>query len=153
MSSSDFKNMYIVVVILTLLFGVGLGYQIHTLVATKSTENANLNDSTSVSTLGGRPNAQAITTIYSRTGVVTKVESGKIVFQAYVLGNNAYNLTSLTATISDSTQISKLTGASSTSSKISATDIKVGNEISVVSAENMYGKTTFAASSIQLHQL
>ena len=153
MSSSDFKNMYIVVIILTLLFGVGLGYQIHTLVATKDSETANTNGALTNTLPDGRPNAQAITTIYSRTGMVTKVENNKIVFQAYVLGTNSYNLTTLTATITDATQLTKLTGSSSTATKIGVTDIKAGNEISVVSAENMYGKTSFSASSIQLHQL
>lgn len=155
MSSTDFKNIYIIVIILTLLFGIGLGYQIHGMVSNKTSEVANNNSTSGTNTTGGKPNAQNITAIYSRTGTVTKVESGKITFQAYVLGNNAYNLTTLTATISDKTEITKTNSAtpSAAPTKIATTEIKAGNEISVVSSENMYGKTTFGASSIQLHQL
>jgi len=155
MSMPDFKNYFVIGLVLVLLFGIGVGYQIGTMV--QSDENANTTNTNSI------PNNAVISDespvaeqeIYIRTGQVESVDPNQVIFTTYIQNSDStYSQVTMTAQINDQTTFTKinLRDSNSTAQTITVSEIPVGSEVAVASADNIYGKTNFTAESIQLHQ-
>jgi|GEM_PF-3586956 len=157
MSTPDFKNYYIIGLILVLLFGVGVGYQLATVFQN--------NNSSQVATTNenGIPNNAVLSDqtpiaqpeIYIRTGQVESINPSEVSFSTYVQNSDSnYSKVTMTAKITGETTFTKINLRDDTSKEetITVNDVPVGSEVAVASAENIYGKTTYTASSIQLHQ-
>lgn len=151
----DFKNYFVIGLVLVLLFGIGVGYQIGTM--TQSDENTNTTNGDSV------PNNAVISDespvaqqeIYIRTGQVESIDPNQVVFTTYIQNSDStYSQVTMTAQITDQTTFTKinLRESNSASQTITVSDVPVGSEVAVSSADNIYGKTNFTAESIQLHQ-
>ena len=151
----DFKNYFVIGLVLVLLFGIGVGYQIGTMV--QSDENANTTNTNSI------PNNAVISDespvaeqeIYIRTGQVESVDPNQVIFTTYIQNSDStYSQVTMTAQINDQTTFTKinLRDSNSTAQTITVSEIPVGSEVAVASADNIYGKTNFTAESIQLHQ-
>lgn len=156
MSTFDFKNAYVAGMILTLLFGIGMGYQIHTWVSDDSESGdvaTNVNTTTNGNSQVSTP--RALPEVYARTGKVESISPDNITFTTILQNTDStYTETTLTATITESTSFSKinLSEASDNVETITRTDIPVGSEVAISADENIYGKTQFTATSVQLHQ-
>lgn len=151
----EFKNMYVVVVIVVLLFGVGLGYQINTWVNDKS-ETAN--SDTNTATTGGNTQTgqipQSATEIFSRSGKVESVAGDSITLITHTQNTDStFSKLTITAAVDADTSITKidLRETNKEETTIALSDISVGSEVAVYSDENVYGKTSFTASRVQLH--
>lgn len=153
MSTSDFKNTYVIAIILTLLVGVGLGYQINTLVD-NTNENAGC-DTTTSSSDPSSSSPREIGEVFSHTGLVESVASDTITFTALIQNTDAsYTKTTLKVSMTSDTTFTKIDLRDTTAAEetITIDDIAVGNEIVAIADENIYGKTQFTASAIKLHQ-
>jgi hypothetical protein len=94
----------------------------------------------------------AASQIFVRTGKVTAVTADSISFQAYVQNSAAgYRLTTLTASVTKDTTLVLVNTNKPTTDRttLSLSDIKEGDQVAVQSNENIYGKTSFTASSVQ----
>ncbi|MFA5030710.1 MAG: hypothetical protein WC495_03915 [Patescibacteria group bacterium] len=155
MSTSDFKNYFIIGLVLVLLFGVGVGYQLGiTLASDDSTKTTNTDNMPNNAVISDEtPVAQP--EIYVRTGQVESINPTQIEFSTYVQNSDSnYSQVIMTAQINDQTAFTKinLRDSNSSAQTIVMTDIPVGSEVAVASTDNIYGKTAFTAESIQLHQ-
>jgi len=145
----EIKNVYVIAIVLALLFGIGVGYQLNTWFAKKADTTACANQNTNTNSTAS---PLADSQIFVRTGKVTKVTSDSISFQAYVQNTGSgYALTTLTASVTSETTFTQVnTNKPSTDrTTIALSDIKEGDQVAIQADENIYGKTSFTASSVQ----
>lgn len=155
MSTPDFKNYYVIALVLVLLFGIGVGYQLGTTLKTEDADNVAITNGVPTNAVLADKTPTAQSEIYIRTGQVETVNPNEITFSTYVQNSDAtYSKVTMTAKLTSDTTFSKidLRDASAGSTEITVSDIAVGNEVAVASADNIYGKTSYTASSVQLHQ-
>ena len=102
--------------------------------------------------------------VFSYIGKVKKIEKGKIIFFAEARKNKLGKDTIMTAVISSKTKFDRVivpktppknveegSGKSIfTREEIKLSDIKVGDEVTVVSGENIAGKTEFPAKRVEI---
>lgn len=156
MSTIDFKNMYLVSVVLVLLFGIGLGYQINTW--TNTNDGSEIAITTSENTQSGTQassSPKAIQEVYARTGRVEAISPDSITFTTILQNSDSsYSESTLIAQLSDSTVYTKinLQDTSQETETISYDDISIGSEVAISASDNIYGRSTFNAISVQLHQ-
>jgi len=155
MSTPDFKNYYVVALVLVLLFVIGVGYQIGTTLQSENTEDVGVVDGIPTNAVIADKTPTAQSEIYIRTGQVESVNPNEIIFSTYVQNSDTtYSKVAMTAQLTTSTTFTKINLRDTTKATedITVSDITVGNEVAVASTDNIYGKTSYTASSVQLHQ-
>lgn len=157
MSSINIKTTFTLIIVLVLLFGVGVGYELNTWFGNDADDSATTLKENSNATTANSQTAspQQNKTIYVRTGMIEAIEEGAIIFNTYVQNQDTtYSSVTMTAKIDTTTTISKISlkNPGAQAQAIAIADLKQNNEISVETAENMYGKTIVTAKSIQLHE-
>ncbi len=156
MSSINIKTTFALIIILVMLFGVGLGYELNSWFGTQQTSKTSQNSSNTNSVRGNTAtsNPQQGKNILTRTGTITTVNSSTVVFNTYAQNQDStYSALTMTAKVDDKTTLTKidLKNPLTAATTIALSDLKPNSEISVETAENMYGKTIVTAKSIQLH--
>ena len=155
MSTSGFKNYYIIGLVLILLFGVGVGYQLGITFYSPDTDTTEDADSIPTNAVIADQTPTAQPEIYVRSGRVASVNPNQITFVTYVQNSDSsYAQVTMTAQLTEDTTFTKISlrDANSAAEDISVSDIPVGSEVAVACADNIYGKTSFTASNVQLHQ-
>jgi hypothetical protein len=153
----DLKKVFIISVVLALLFGVSVGYQLQMWFGTEK-EGAGVTNTNTTTSKRAANSALASPIIakevYTRSGTVASVKDSSIIFNTYIQNQDAtYTAAAMTAKIDDKTTFVKinLKNPQATPVTISLSDIKQNGQIAVETDENMYGKTIVTAKSIQLH--
>lgn len=100
--------------------------------------------------------------IFSISGIITSIEENSFVVETNSLqrnlpGSNEILTDKIIVNINEQTQINKITfsteSAESKETAISFSDLSEGSDVSVVSLENIKGKTEITAANVTLYQI